>query len=49
MHVIVHWKSIESYSILTTVLVGRGRFFERLSGLPITKYLKDFSHKLGLL
>ena len=41
MHIMVDCKSYESYRLLKTVLVGRDRFFERLSGLPITKFVKD--------
>ena len=39
MHIMVHCKSC--YRRLKTALVGRDRFFERLSGLPITKFVKD--------
>ena len=46
MHIMVHCKSCESYRLLTTALVGRDRFFKSLTGLPITKFLKDFSHQL---
>ena len=42
MHILVHvqCKSCESYRLLKTALLRRDRFFDCLSGLPITKFLK---------
>jgi len=48
MHIMVHCKSNESYRLLNTVLVDSDSYFERLSGLSITKFLKDCCHQLGL-
>ena len=48
MDIMVHCKSCEIFRLLKTSLVGRDIFFGRLSGLPITMYLQDFSHQLGL-